>query len=188
MSATVHKLTLPGAMIKRGFWLYVCRVLSTKGEFLYVGRTGDSSWLRASSPLVRLGHHLGTNNPRQNLMRGLLKRDKEISPEECTEIEVVAYGPLFPETRDRETHRKQRDIVAALEKALADALQCGKYQVLNTVKCKKLLCGVHWGDVGQEFSKPFGKIGPGPVSSYVCPYHVGNDDSDCQDALKGPVI
>jgi hypothetical protein len=37
--ASMHCLTLPGPMLQRGFWLYVWRVQTPKGERLYVGRT-----------------------------------------------------------------------------------------------------------------------------------------------------
>ena len=38
-TASLHRLTLPGPMLQRGFWLYVWRVQTPKGERLYVGRT-----------------------------------------------------------------------------------------------------------------------------------------------------
>ena len=43
MTVSTHTLTLPGAMIERGFWLYVWRIKSPVGKLLYVGRTGDNS-------------------------------------------------------------------------------------------------------------------------------------------------
>ena len=52
--ASLHRLTLPGPMLQRGFWLYVWRVQTPKGERLYVGRTGDSSSPHATAPYTRV--------------------------------------------------------------------------------------------------------------------------------------
>lgn len=42
--ASLQKLVFPGAMLQRGFWLYVCEMETVEGcRLLYVGRTGDSS-------------------------------------------------------------------------------------------------------------------------------------------------
>ena len=57
---TTHCLTLPGPMLRRGFWLYVWQVEDSEGgEWLYVGRTGDNSSPHASAPYTRMGQHLG---------------------------------------------------------------------------------------------------------------------------------
>ena len=43
-------VTLDGAMLRRGFWLYVWEITTPNGEkVLYVGRTGDSSSPNAQS-------------------------------------------------------------------------------------------------------------------------------------------
>lgn len=60
MSASTQIVAFDGAFLRRGFWLYVWEVVAPDGaEYLYVGRTGDSSSPYAQSPFVRMGQHLG---------------------------------------------------------------------------------------------------------------------------------
>jgi hypothetical protein len=57
-----------------------------------------------------------------------------------------------------DAHKPIRDVVAALEKALADELgRCG-YNVLNPVSCKKVLDQRLWGDVRRAFARHFPKL------------------------------
>ncbi len=130
-------------MLRRGFWLYVWRVETPKGEMLYVGRTGDSSSPNASAPYTRMGQHLGFRKNQNALRRHLVAAG--ISPEDCAAFDLIAHGPIHPEIEKPEdadhatlfkAHRPRRDAVAAMEKALADALQEAGYRVLNTVKCR----------------------------------------------------
>ena len=157
MSASTHRLKFPGAMTERGFWLYVWRITSDKGqELLYVGRTGDSGSPRASSPFTRMGQHLGTNEKNNAIRRHL--ENKGVKPEACA-FEMVAHGPLFPEAKDRTEHVKPRDVVAALEKELAETLLRGGYKVLNNVKSKKALDTDLWDEVCAAFAVHFPKLG-----------------------------
>ena len=137
MAAGTHTLTLPAAMLKRGFWIYVWRVVAPKGEFLYVGRTGDNSSPHATPPYQRMGQHLG-HQKTQNALRKHLE-ERGIEPECCHTFHLIAHGPLFPQAEDMEAHKRPRDIVATLEKALADALKEAGYEVMNTVHCRKPL-------------------------------------------------
>ena len=115
MTATTHKLEFPGAMNRRGFWLYVWRIESpAEGELLYVGRTGDSASPNASSPIARMGQHLGFNK-KENMLRRHLSTHG-INPEQCTNFEMIAYGPVFPEQKEWYDHKKLRNKIAALEK------------------------------------------------------------------------
>lgn len=157
MAAGTHMLTLPGAMLQRGFWLYVWRVDTPKGEMLYVGRTGDSSSPNAAPPYTRMGQHLG-HVKASNALRAHLVR-VGIEPEACREYDLIAHGPLFEEQADMDTHRGPRDIVAALEKQLACALEAGGYKVLNTVNCRHPLDGKAWSAVRTAFIEYFPKIG-----------------------------
>src|SRR5437870_4320804 len=129
-----HVASVPGAMLERGFWLYVWRVRSAQGEFLYVGRTGDSSSPFATEPYRRFGQHLG-HQVNQNALRRHLESNG-IAPEQCSELAMIAHGPLFPQATDMDAHVGPRDTVAALERELASALQTVGYDVLNTVHCK----------------------------------------------------
>ncbi len=156
MAAGLHTLTLPGPMLERGFWLYVWRVETSKGEFLYIGRTGDSSSPHATPPYQRMGQHLG-HQKAQNMLRQNLEK-KGIEPELCTSFELIAYGPMFPEAKDMAAHRIPRDIMAALEKKLADALIESGYNVLNTTNCRKTLDKNLWDEVRDAFAKHFPKL------------------------------
>ena len=54
MQPGTHLLTLPGAMLQRGFWLYVWRVETPKGEFLYVVFTlNEQQWAAFNEALDR---------------------------------------------------------------------------------------------------------------------------------------
>lgn len=153
MVARMNVLTMPGAMLERGFWLYVWRVDTPKGERLYVGRTGDNSTPHATPPYQRMGQHLG-HLENQNMLRQHLEHDG-IVPEDCASFQLITFGPLFPEARDMNAHRRPRDIMAALEKELADALLTSGYHVMNTVKCRKPLNGSLWVQVREAFSEHF---------------------------------
>ncbi|MGO7837063.1 hypothetical protein [Rhizobium johnstonii] len=141
---TAHILTLPGAMLKRGFWLYVWRVFAPKGEeLLYVGRTGDNSSPHATAPYTRMGQHLSFSPSQNALRRHLLNRN--IAAEDCHEFDLIAYGPLYDEVSKGDgmsradlmaAHIPLRDLVGALEKVLAEELKASGYDVLNTVKWK----------------------------------------------------
>lgn len=154
--ADTYTLTMPGAMLERGFWLYVWRVETPKGEMLYVGRTGDSSSSRANPPYQRMGQHLG-HNEKQNPLRKCLT-GRKVQPENCTKYDLISYGPIFSEQPDMDKHKGPRDIVAALEKRLADTLGSAGYCVLNSVKCRKPVDEALWSEVQNSFAKYFPKI------------------------------
>ena len=153
MPASIHMLTLPGAMLERGFWLYVWRIASPIGELLYVGRTGDSSSSNASPPFIRMGQHLGLNR-RQNPVRRLLE-ERRVSAEKCASFDFIAYGPLFAEAQDWPGHVERRDVVGALEKALADALVRAGYDVLNKVSARHDPDVGLWAKVREVFTAHF---------------------------------
>lgn len=96
MTATsTYRLTLPGAMLRRGFWLYIWRV-EVQGEsepWLYVGRTGDNSSPNASAPYTRMGQHLGSLENQNALRRHLV--GKGLTLEECT-FHLISHGPIHP--------------------------------------------------------------------------------------------
>ena len=156
MSAATYVLTFPGAINQRGFWLYVWRIKTPKGEWLYVGRTGDSSSANASSPIKRMGQHLDPKSKGNALYRHLQGRGVE--PESCTEFKMIACGPWFPEEKDFCLHKKPRDTVAALEKRLADTLRSVGYDVLNTVDSTKELDNNLWHEVRKAFAAHFDKL------------------------------
>jgi hypothetical protein len=126
----VYEIAFHGAMLARGFWVYVWRVEDGGRVVLYVGRTGDSSSAFASSPFRRVGQHLDTRASAKanSLAKRLAARG--IVPERCT-FRMVAIGPLFPEQPDKASHDIYRDRVAALERALADRLREGGHDVIG---------------------------------------------------------
>jgi hypothetical protein len=153
MKAGTHTLTLPAAMLERGFWLYVWRVEAPAGEYLYVGRTGDTSTPYATPPYQRMGQHLG-HQKNQNALRKYLESNG-IEPERCHAFHLIAHGPLFPQAQDMASHLAPRDIVAALEKALAEALTAAGYDVMNTVYCRKPLDARLFAKVQAAFAAHF---------------------------------
>lgn len=153
---STHELKLPGAMLERGFWLYVWRITSPIGELLYVVRTEDTSSLNAAAPFARMGQHLGSNE-RDNMLRRHLQR-RQVRPERCISFDLIAHGPVFEEARDWQTHKKRRDIVSALEKALADGLAGSGYDVLNKVKDRHELDSRRWATVRAAFATHFPRL------------------------------
>ena len=152
-NASLHSLTLPGVMLRRGFWLYVWRI-RVKGEtLLYVGRTGDESSPHASAPYDRFGQHLGRNKNANALKRNLLARGLHL--DQIDAYDFVSYGPVHNEADDMETHSPLRDAVAALEKALADGLVAAGYVVLNKVHCRRPLDATEWDKVRTAFAAEF---------------------------------
>jgi hypothetical protein len=157
VSAQLHRLSLPGALLARGFWLYVWSVVTGDGrEVLYVGRTGDSSSRNAQSPFTRLSQHLGSNKHANALRRHLLAA--KIDALSCQSFEMIAYGSILPEASSTEEHCLRRDKLAALEKKLRDELSKAGYMVLNEVKCKKPLDEALWVEVRDPFSARFPRL------------------------------
>lgn len=153
MCATTHELIFNGGLLERGFWLYVWEVTPPKGAKLYyVGRTGDSSSINAQSPFNRMGQHLGFTENSNMLRRHL--RAVHVQPEQCS-FRLIAHGPVLKETSTKGAHRKRRDIIAGIEKALAEAMRDSGYNVLNTVKCRKSLDGERFAHVRLAFASEF---------------------------------
>jgi hypothetical protein len=151
-----YRLTVPAPMLTRGFWLYVWRVKTPSEELLYVGRTGDNSSPKATSPFLRMGQHLGNQTNSNALLKHLLAA--RVKPEQCLSLEFVAHGPLFPEEPTMEKHLPVRNVVAALERALAEDLAAVGYRVLNTVRCHQPLDAALHSVVLTAFATDFPKL------------------------------
>jgi hypothetical protein len=124
-------MSFDGALLQRGFWLYIWDIRCPKGRFLYVGRTGDSSSPNASSPFHRIGQHLNfAENAKGNSMARQLQ-DVKVNPSDC-KFEMTAIGPLFPEQTNWDKHTPLRDKTAGLEAALAVTLNGRGYTVIGT--------------------------------------------------------
>ena len=136
-------MSFDGALLRRGFWLYVWRIKDGERSVVYVGRTGDSSSPHASSPFKRVGPHLDASlTAKGNALARQLKKEG-LLPERCS-FEMVAVGPVFPEQEDMDRHRPVRDKAAALERALADHLRRAGHEVLGNhprlAQCDEVLC------------------------------------------------
>lgn len=163
--ANTCTMTLPGLMLQRGFWLYVWRVETPKGEMLYVGRTGDNSSPNAVAPYNRMGQHLGFVKTQNALRKHLEKQG--IKPEDCEAFHLIAHGPIYPEVpkeegADRpalmEKHMPLRNLVGAMEKALAGDLMLAGYKVLNTVKWSHPYDKKVWSGVRSAFAEKFDRL------------------------------
>ena len=153
--AATFTVTLDGAMLRRGFWLYVWEITTPNGDrLLYVGRTGDSSSPNAQSLFNRMGHNLGTLATSSMVRNNLEKRG--VDPVECN-FRMVGCGPVFdePATKTMEAHKPIRDQVAALEKKLAEDLSASGYDVMNTVRSNAVLDEALYHPVRAAFAEAF---------------------------------
>lgn len=145
-----------GGVLQRGFWLYVWEVKPPRRRAVYyVGRTGDSSSKFAQSPFVRMGQHLGFFRNSNMLWTHL--KGRTVDPEKC-KYRLVAHGPVLKEARSLKEHRKRRDVMAALEKALAEEMESVGYDVMNEVHCRKELDGRIFARVRKAFGAEFPKL------------------------------
>ena len=131
----LHRIRFSGALLERGFWLYVWRIECQERVYFYVGRTGDSSSKFAASPFSRLSQHLDV---RQTAAANMLMRHVrrlKLDPLAC-DFELLAFGPLFPEQPTLELHRKYRDRIAPLEAALATHLRSEGFEVVGNHSTK----------------------------------------------------
>jgi hypothetical protein len=156
VTAQTYMIALDGRILRRGFWLYVWEVIApTREEFLYVGRTGDSSSANAQSPFNRMGQHLGFLQTSSMLRNHLSKRD--VRPEQCI-FRLIAHGPIVDEADGMEAHKECRDLIAALEKKLTEDLAAAGYEVMNEVKCTKPLDEEMYATVRAAFRVEFHRL------------------------------
>ena len=155
MTANLQEVRFNGGILERGFWLYVWEITPPEGGALYyVGRTGDSSSTNAQSPFNRMGQHLGFAANSNMLRRHL--GEHGCAPEACG-FRLVALGPLEDESTaaTRQEHDDRRDRLAAMEKALAEALKAAGGQVMNRVVSRKPLDTARFAEVRAAFATAF---------------------------------
>jgi hypothetical protein len=160
--AALYELGFDGSVLRRGFWLYVWEVTPAgQAPLYYVGRTGDSSTTNAQSPFNRMGQHLGFAENSSMLRKHLVRC--QVEPEACS-FRLVALGPFEQESEavGRDEHDSRRDIVAALEKALAGAMQDAGYRVMNNVSSRKALDLERFNNVLKAFAEKFPALNRGP--------------------------
>ena len=132
MKPALWEVSFSGAVLARGFWLYVWEITMPDGGLVhYVGRTGDRASGVCQSPFDRLSKHLGAN-PNNNALQRHLNEHK-LRQEDCS-FRFHALGPLL--AASKLSHGKKCDVVDALEKALADSMSAAGYKVLNQVNCR----------------------------------------------------
>lgn len=125
-----HSMKFEGALLRRGFWLYVCEIKGDSSHHVYVGRTGDTSSPHAQSPFKRIAQHLDPSPKAKGNALGRQLRNAGVKHEGCI-FEMVAIGPVFPEQASFAEHVPLRDQMAALERAVADDLRSLGYVVLG---------------------------------------------------------
>jgi hypothetical protein len=79
-----------------------------------------------------------------------------LKPEECF-LRLVALGPLEPESAaaSRHEHDRRRDLVAAMERALADLFVAADCRVLNISGSRKPLDSALFEGVRRTFAAAF---------------------------------
>jgi hypothetical protein len=127
---STQSLSFNGALLKRGFWLYLWQVRAKRRTVYYVGRTGDSSSRYAGSPFGRVGMHFDLRHTARanSLIRRL--RVENLDPESC-DFRLVALGPIYPEQMTFELHVPIRNAIATLEHELASVLRERGFEVLG---------------------------------------------------------
>ena len=180
MSTSTYTLSFPGIMTRRGFWLYVCKIVVPEDKLplnpdktgnplpknnwlLYVGMTGDHPPKnkdkrpnRPNSPFGRITDSLGKNIQSNAIRRNL--REAGLCPDQCSAFELIAHGPVFPETDDRKKYDAWWWEVAALERALTEALKAAGYSVLNRTEDNVRYDCVLWDKAKEAFGCPFPEL------------------------------
>ncbi len=80
---------------------------------------------------------------------------RHILPEDCGSFVLISHGPLFPEAQDMPEHKRRRDKVAALERKLAETLECVGYDVLNKVRSRHQHDDSLWPTIRSAFADHF---------------------------------
>lgn len=154
----IHEVRFEGGVLQRGFWLYVWEVTpADQAPLYYVGRTGDSSSTNAQSPFNRMGQHLGFAKNSNMLRRHLMQHGAV--PESCA-FRLIALGPIEQEatTPGRRVHDQRRDLIAAMEKALAELLASSGLKVMNRVVSRKPLDEARFAQVRAAFARAFPQL------------------------------
>ncbi len=131
MSLPEYRLAFDGAILARGFWIYVWKIQRSSDLAVYVGRTGDSSSPNASSPFRRAGQHLDL---KADAKGNSLKRaiDRLGWKAASCRFEQIALGPFFAEQNDMEAHVPYRDRIAALEYEVSKAVTDKGFCLIGT--------------------------------------------------------
>jgi len=102
-------------------------------------------------------HNLGFAK-NSNMLRGHVTQHGAV-PESCA-FRLIALGPIEQEARTpgRREHDQRRDLVAAMEKALAELLGSSGLKVMNRVVSRKPLDEGRFAQVRTAFEKAFPQL------------------------------
>ena len=148
-------LSVPPALLARGFWIYVWKIGLPDGTVVhYVGMTGDTGSFTAGSPFKRAANHLDFHE-RSNPLRKYLEK-KGCPPERCHTLDLMAFGPIGEVPTEQELYKAERGKIAALERALCVALRAASYDVLHDDPgCRFEYDQVRWHELRSAFSESF---------------------------------
>ncbi len=139
MNLPEYRLAFDGAILARGFWIYVWKIQYDSEIAVYVGRTGDSSSPNASSPFRRAGQHLDLKiDAKGNSLKRAIDR-LGWEADSC-QFEQIALGPFFTEQDTMEAHVPYRDRIAALEYAVSNAVTKEKFRLIGTHGSSHSVC------------------------------------------------
>ena len=129
-----YQFEFSGKITERGFWIYVYKITYSNHNYYYVGRTGDSSSVNASSPFKRMLSHFGNNKKGNALTRNL---NEAGIPIEDSNFKLYSFGPIYPEQNNWESHKAYRDLTASVEFLVAEGLKEKDYKVIGTHGMRK---------------------------------------------------
>lgn len=155
MTQPLYNASFDGALLSRGFWLYVWEIVAPDGRTVhYVGKTGDKASRVCQSPFNRLTNHLSGNKHSNALKRHLSQLN--VDAESC-HFRFHAYGPLF-DGKSQKSHGDLCDVTSGLEKELAFAMTEAGYFVINKVHCRTPLDVEAFVAVRTAFAVRFDKL------------------------------
>jgi hypothetical protein len=110
-----------------------------------------------SASIFVITHNLGFAK-NSNMLRGHVTQHGAV-PESCA-FRLIALGPIEQEARTpgRREHDQRRDLVAAMEKALAELLASAGLKVMNRVVSRKPLDEGRFAQVRTAFEKAFPQL------------------------------
>jgi hypothetical protein len=139
MNLPEYRLALDGAILARGFWIYVWKIQCGSELAIYVGRTGDSSSPNASSLFRRAGQHLDLKgDAKGNSLKRAIDR-LGWKADSCL-YEQIALGPFFEEQSTMEAHIPYRDRIAAIEYAVSKAVKDEKFLLIGNHGSSHSVC------------------------------------------------
>jgi hypothetical protein len=130
MSINSYTMAFDGELLKRGFWLYVWKILFNREKYIYLGRTGNSPSASAASPFNRVSQHLDLRETAKGDTLARRLREVDIDPY-ASNFCMIALGPFFQEQKSEDTHKEYRDQMATLEYEIASYLKWQGFEVLG---------------------------------------------------------